>query len=57
MGKKVAICEQLSLPENSKELAKREVVQIYSPGTVIEDEYLDSESAIWYMFESMVRKR
>lgn len=53
MGKKVAICEQLSLPENSKELAKREVVQIYSPGTVIEDEYLDSESdsyivCLWY---------
>ncbi|MGN0905573.1 MAG: DNA mismatch repair protein MutS [Bullifex sp.] len=44
MGKKVAICEQLSLSENAKELAKREVVQIYTPGTVIEDEYLDSES-------------
>lgn len=53
MGKKVAICEQLSLPENSKELAKREVIQIYSPGTVIEDEYLDSESdsfiiSVWF---------
>ena len=43
-GKKVAICEQINLSENSKELAKRQVVQVYTPGTVIEDEYLDSFS-------------
>ncbi|MBR1919382.1 MAG: DNA mismatch repair protein MutS [Spirochaetales bacterium] len=41
-GKKVAICEQLSLPEKSGELAKREVIQIYTPGTIIEDDFLDS---------------
>lgn len=41
-GRKVAICEQLSLPENSRELAKREVIQVYSPGTVVDDEFLDS---------------
>ncbi len=41
-GKKVAICEQLSLPEKSGELARREVVQIYTPGTIIEDDFLDS---------------
>ncbi len=40
-GKKVAICEQLSLPEKAGELAKREVVQIYTPGTIIEDDFLD----------------
>ena len=56
MGKKVAICEQLSLPENSKELAKREVVQIYSPGTVIEDEYLDSESDCFIVALYYVKK-
>ena len=43
-GKKVAVCEQLTLPQSSKELAKREVIQVYTPGTVIDDEYLDSFS-------------
>ena len=41
--KKIAICEQVSMPTNPKEIAKREVVQIYTKGTVIEDEYLNSE--------------
>lgn len=41
-GKKVAICEQTELPENGKGLAKREVVQIITPGTVIDDDFLDS---------------
>ena len=41
-GRKVAVCEQLTLPESSRELARREVVQVYTPGTVVEDEYLDS---------------
>ena len=41
--KKIAICEQVSLPNSPKEIAKREVVQIYTKGTVIEDEYLNSE--------------
>ena len=41
-GHKVAVCEQLTLPESSRELARREVVQVYTPGTVVEDEYLDS---------------
>ncbi len=55
LGRKVAICEQLSLSENSKELAKREVVQIYTPGTVIEDEYLDSESASFIIAVNRVK--
>ncbi len=41
-GCKVAVCEQLTLPDNPREIAKREVVQIFTPGTVIDDEYLDS---------------
>lgn len=41
-GKKVAVCEQLTLPESSRELARREVIQVYTPGTVVDDEYLDS---------------
>jgi DNA mismatch repair protein MutS len=41
-GKKIAICEQTQLPEKGKTLAKREVVQIITPGTVVEDDYLDA---------------
>ncbi len=41
-GRKIAICEQTQLPEKGKTLAKREVVQIITPGTVVEDDYLDA---------------
>ncbi len=39
-GKRVALCEQIELPE--KGIAKREVIQVISPGTVIEDDLLSS---------------
>ena len=35
-GYKVAICEQLSDPKASKGLVKRDVVQIVTPGTLID---------------------
>ncbi len=41
MGKKIAICEQLSDPKSSKELVERDVVRIVSAGTMIEEDYLD----------------
>lgn len=44
MGRKIAICEQIDLPQNAKEIATREVVQIISPATVIEDDFLDASS-------------
>jgi DNA mismatch repair protein MutS len=40
-GKKIAICEQLRLPQGGKGLAEREVVEIISPGTVVDEDYLD----------------
>lgn len=40
-GYKVAICEQLEDPKEAKGTLKRGVVQVVSPGTII-DEYLDS---------------
>ncbi len=39
-GKKIAICEQISLSE--KGIAKREVVETISPGTVVDETYLES---------------
>ncbi|MGI6432913.1 MAG: DNA mismatch repair protein MutS [Sphaerochaetaceae bacterium] len=40
-GKKVAICEQTEMPGQGRSIAKREVVQIISPGTAVEEEFLD----------------
>ncbi|MCR4940954.1 MAG: DNA mismatch repair protein MutS [Treponemataceae bacterium] len=41
MGKKIAVCEQMSLPENGKGLAERKVVEIITPGSTVEEEYLE----------------
>ena len=42
MGEKVAICEQLSKPDDSnKKLVERDVVRIVSAGTVIEEDFLE----------------
>ncbi len=41
-GRKIAVCEQISLPK--KGLAKRDVVEIITPGTVVDESYLDKKS-------------
>lgn len=41
-GYRVAICEQISDPKASKGLVQRDVVQIVTPGTVIENDNLES---------------
>lgn len=40
LGKKIAVCEQTELPQNGKNLAKREVVRIITPATVVDDDFL-----------------
>ena len=55
-GKKVAVCEQLSLADNPRELAKRSVTEIYTPATVVDDEYLDSLSSSFVMAVDCDRK-
>ncbi len=44
LGKKIAICEQIELPLNGKGLAKRDVVEVVTPGTVVDDSYLDDRT-------------
>jgi len=39
-GKKIAICEQTSKPQKGKGIVDRAVVEIITPGTVIEENYL-----------------
>ena len=43
-GKKIAICEQISLPKGGKGIATRDVVEIITPGTVVDESYLDKRS-------------
>ncbi|MFW5727113.1 MAG: DNA mismatch repair protein MutS [Spirochaetia bacterium] len=40
-GKKIAICEQTTAPEKGKGIVEREVIEIVTPGTITEEEYLD----------------
>ncbi|MCP4447657.1 MAG: DNA mismatch repair protein MutS [Myxococcales bacterium] len=44
-GFKVVICEQVEDPKMAKGLVKRDVVQIVTPGVVVDDEVLDPKSA------------
>jgi DNA mismatch repair protein MutS len=44
LGKKVAICEQLAEPGRGK-LMKREVVEVITPGTTVDEDYLDKGSS------------
>lgn len=44
LGKKVAICEQLTDPSASKGLVERDVIRIVSAGTLIEEDQLDEKS-------------
>ena len=41
-GKKIAHCEQVEMPGPDRAIARREVVQVITPGTVVEDEFLDA---------------
>ena len=44
VGKKIAICEQVALNAPGKGLAERKVVEVITPGTVVDDDYLESGS-------------
>ncbi len=43
LGKKIAICEQVTLP-NGKGLMERRVTEVITPGTTFEEDYLDRGS-------------
>ncbi len=43
-GYKVAICEQMTKPGETKGLVEREVVRLVTPGTVVEPSLLDSKT-------------
>ncbi|NLW56042.1 MAG: DNA mismatch repair protein MutS, partial [Firmicutes bacterium] len=48
-GFKVAICEQTEDPKKAKGLVKREVVRVITPGTLIDEQYLEEKSNNYLM--------
>ncbi len=44
LGKKIAICEQTTLPTEKKGIVERKVVEVITPGTVVEHEYLEQNT-------------
>src|SRR6056297_3237009 len=42
-GKKIALCEQISLPTGGKGIAERDIVEIITPGTVFDEDFLESK--------------
>lgn len=44
-GKKVAVCEQVSEPGKGKNLIQRKVLEVITPGTTVDEDFLDQGSA------------
>jgi DNA mismatch repair protein MutS len=44
-GKKIAICEQLSEPVKGRGVIERKVVEVITPGTTVDEDYLDKGSS------------
>ncbi|MDR0504086.1 MAG: DNA mismatch repair protein MutS [Treponema sp.] len=45
LGKKIAICEQMSGPEKGVKVIERDVVEIITPGTTVDEDFLDKGSS------------
>jgi DNA mismatch repair protein MutS len=45
-GKKVVICDQMEQP-NGRNVVRREVTRVLTPGTVLEDAYLEPDRSNW----------
>jgi DNA mismatch repair protein MutS len=43
-GYKIAICEQVSDPKDSKGIVEREVVKVITPGTAVDEDYLNQNT-------------
>src|SRR5207253_2998742 len=46
-GHKVAICDQVEVPGPGKKLVRREIVRLVTPGTLVDEEALQSPEPIW----------
>ena len=48
-GYKISICEQIEDPATAKGLVKRDIIKVYTPGTVTEESMLDRKSNNYIM--------
>lgn len=55
-GKKIAVCEQIKLPENGKGIAERGVVEVITPGTVVDEDFLEKNKNN-YLFAAGIYKK
>ena len=45
LGKKIAICEQLTAPSKGTKVIERDVVEIITPGTTVDEDFLEKGNA------------
>ncbi|MDR0376914.1 MAG: DNA mismatch repair protein MutS [Spirochaetaceae bacterium] len=45
LGKKIAVCEQISEPAKGRGVIERKVVEVITPGTTVDEDYLDTGSS------------
>ena len=58
LGKKIVICEQVGeIPKGGKGIAERKVVEIITPGTAVEMEYLEGNKANYLAALSITKGR
>ena len=58
LGKKIVICEQVGeIPKGGKGIAERKVVEIITPGTAVEAEYLEGNKANYLAALSITKGR
>ena len=45
LGKKIAVCEQLTQPGKGNKIVERDVVEVITPGTTVDEDFLDKGSS------------
>src|SRR4026208_89320 len=56
-GRTVALCEQVEDPKLAKGLVRREVVRLYTPGTLVDTEFLDPSESSFLAAVARVERR
>jgi DNA mismatch repair protein MutS len=46
-GHKVAICDQMEVPGPGKQLVRREIVRLVTPGTLVDEDALEARDPLW----------
>jgi DNA mismatch repair protein MutS len=55
-GKKIAVCEQVKMPVDGKGIAEREVVEVITPGTVVDEDFLEKDKNNYLLAAGIYKK-